>query len=90
MLLNQISQRNDVLNYALKDGLGTKYYSTSFVSFSAVLVHKLQKQPPEVFFEISQRSQENTCARVSFLIKLKAFSEHLQRTATKVSIKFKR
>ena len=31
-----------------------------------------QKQPPEVFLEILQNSQENTCARVSFLIKLKA------------------
>ena len=35
-----------------------------------------QKQPPEVFYnkrlflELSQNSQENTCARVSFLIKL--------------------
>ena len=27
-----------------------------------------QKQPPEVFFEISQNSQENSCARVSFLL----------------------
>ena len=37
-----------------------------------------QKQPLEVFckknmlLEISQNSQENTCARVSFLIKLQA------------------
>ena len=31
--------------------------------------HKKQKQP-EVFCEISQNSEENTCARVSFLIKL--------------------
>ena len=36
---------------------------------------KVQKQPPEVFYEkkcslkISQNSQENTRARVSFLIK---------------------
>ena len=35
----------------------------------------LQKQPPEVFciksvLEISQNSQENICARVSFLIKI--------------------
>ena len=40
---------------------------------------KLQKQPPKVFYkkkvflEISQNSQENTCARVSFLIKLQAW-----------------
>ena len=36
-----------------------------------------QKQPPEVFYvkrflETSQNSQENTCPRVSFLIKLQA------------------
>ena len=40
----------------------------------------LQKQPPEgfynkkVFLEISQISQENTCARVSFLIKLQSWA----------------
>ena len=31
-----------------------------------------QKQSPNVFLEISQNSQENTCARVFFLIKLQA------------------
>ena len=42
-----------------------------------------------LFLEISQNSQENTCARVSFLIKLKAeiskntfFTEHLGATAS--------
>ena len=41
-----------------------------------------QKQPSEVFYKkkmflkISQNSQENSCARVSFLIKLQV-SEHL-------------
>ena len=40
----------------------------------------LQKQPPEgfynkkLFLEISQISQENTCARVSFLIKLQSWA----------------
>ena len=39
-------------------------------------VFELKKEPPEVFckkkvfLEISQNSQENTCARDSFLIKL--------------------
>ena len=28
-----------------------------------------QKQPPEVFFEISENAQEYTCARVSLLMK---------------------
>ena len=43
-----------------------------------VPAYKAQKQPPEVFYkkkvflEISQNSQENTCARFSFLIKLQA------------------
>ena len=37
----------------------------------------IQKQPPEVvykkvFLNILQSSQENTCARVSFLIRLQA------------------
>ena len=44
---------------------------------------KLKKLPPEVFYKkISQNSQENTCARVSFLIKLQArvyFIEHSLR-----------
>ena len=41
-----------------------------------VPAYKAQKQPPEVFYkkkvflEISQNSQENTCARFSFWIKL--------------------
>ena len=40
----------------------------------------MQKQSPEVFYEkklfleISQNSQENTCATASFLIKLQAAS----------------
>ena len=43
----------------------------------------LQKQPLEVFYikkvllEISQNSQENTCARVSFLLRLQAFGLQL-------------
>ena len=31
----------------------------------------------KVFLEISQNSQENTCARVSFLTRLNTFQEHL-------------
>ena len=43
----------------------------------------MQKQPPEVFckkkvfLDISQNSQENTCARVSFSIKLQALDLQL-------------
>ena len=41
------------------------------------VIYTLKKQPPEVFcqkvfLKISQNSQENTCARVFFLIKLQA------------------
>ena len=36
------------------------------------LKFQVQKQPPEVFLEISQVSLENTCARVSFLMKFQA------------------
>ena len=41
----------------------------------------MQKQPPKVFYKkgvlkTSQNSQENTCARVSFSMKLQALSEH--------------
>ena len=35
-----------------------------------------------VFLEISQNSQENTCARVSFLIKLQAPTEHVWAIAS--------
>ena len=37
------------------------------------MIFTWQKQPPKVFIEISQNSQENTCTRVSFLIKLQAW-----------------
>ena len=44
----------------------------------------------KMFLEISQNSQENTCARVSFLIKLQAkntfFTEHLRVTAFEVHV----
>ena len=37
----------------------------------------MQKQPEEVFLKIPQNSQENICARVSFFIKLQAWSATL-------------
>ena len=39
----------------------------------------------KVFLEISQNSQENTCARVSFLIKLQASGTFLCQALVKVS-----
>ena len=47
-----------------------------FEQILVVFVHYQQKQSPEVFLrnlEISQNSQENACARVSFLIKLQVW-----------------
>ena len=40
----------------------------------------------KVFLEISQNSQENTCARVSFLIKLQAHSINFKSCDTMTSI----
>ena len=54
----------------------------SFYQTEAVNGDVLQKK---VFLEISQNSQEYTCARVSFLIKLQAWGtyvEHLWATAS--------
>ena len=34
---------------------------------------QFQKQPPEMFLEISQNAQKNTCARVSFFNKVEGF-----------------
>ena len=36
------------------------------------MVYYAEKEPPEVFLEILQNSQANTCVRVSFLIKSQA------------------
>ena len=49
-----------------------------------------------MFLELSQNSQENTCARVSFLIELQAweisknmfFTEHLRVTASVLTMQF--
>ena len=46
----------------------------------------LQKQPAELFLEIYQNSQKNSCARVSFLMKLQAWGLqlYLKKALTKV------
>ena len=55
--------------------------SVNFVFLNNVLIcislwrfELMQKQPPGVFLEISQNSQENTCLWVYFLIKLEALA----------------
>ena len=63
------------------------FYCNTFISFFFLLRSKcsgtdvnrfsVQKQAAEVFLEISQTSQENTCARASFLIKLLAWGLQL-------------
>ena len=40
----------------------------------------------KVFLEISQNSQENTCARVSFLIKLQAWGLQLYKKEAQVQV----
>ena len=62
--------RNDKTNKVAESKLvlDDEVLFTTF-SFDLILA---QKQPPEVLLEISQNSQENTCARVFFLIKLQA------------------
>ena len=67
-LVKYLSQHNPS-----KDA-GLSYFG---ITFECPLL-TFQKQPPEVFcrkkvfLKISQNSQENTCATVSFLIKLQA------------------
>ena len=46
-----------------------KFYTAKYLVSEAVVRSCSVKK---VFLEISQNSQENTCARVSFLIKLQA------------------
>ena len=66
-------------------------FMTPLIVFNVSPLYTLsvsQKQPPEVFYikkvflKISQNSQENTCARVSFLIKLQASACNLIKKET--------
>ena len=45
---------------------------SQFVSYFLYNNTNARSSRPEVFLEISKNSQKNTCARVSFLIKLQA------------------
>ena len=62
-----------MITYPISSNLFKKKFSAvlSVLQFSI-----FQKQPLEVlekvFLEISQNSQENTCGKVSFLVKLQA------------------
>ena len=62
---------NILLSQFILGILIVNYWSTPFLE---VVVQRCSVK--KVFLEISQNSQENTCARVSFLIKLQAY-EHL-------------
>ena len=70
--------RNDKTNKVAESKLvlDDEVLLTTF-SFDLILA---QKQPPEVLLEISQNSQENTCARVSFLVNLQASGVQLYHT----------
>ena len=59
----------DLFHWIQHEVSSTIRYPKSFLNIEAVA----QRCPvKKVFLEISQNSQENTCARVSFLIKLEA------------------
>ena len=60
--------------------LPTVYY---FLFIEAVVQRCSLKK---VFLEISQNSQENTCARASFLIKLQALVAHFIKKATQAQV----
>ena len=68
------------MNYRLsRTRIDEKVYY-SFMEKSLFLV--LRSSRPEVFLEISQNSQENTCARVSFLIKFQAWAYNFIKKET--------
>ena len=51
------------------DPCGTPYFSSLLSDCVLLILVNCEKQPPAVFYgflEISQNSQENTCARISF------------------------
>ena len=48
------------------------FINEDFSKETMELRKQFRSSRPEVFLKISQNSQENTCARVSFLIKLQA------------------
>ena len=58
--------------------MATNALATSWVTFSKTKKAAAQAYSvKKVFLEIPQNSQENTCARGSFLIKLQAWQETL-------------
>ena len=61
----------------VKDALYYRYFQYTEAATRGVLCKK-------VFLEISQNSQENTCARVSFLVKLQAQVPFLQNTSRRL------
>ena len=70
-----IKNRTDKINMTCT--AETWYATSSFILMQSPGIHFFKKQPPEVFcvivfLEISQNSQEKTCVRASFLIKLQA------------------
>ena len=52
------------------ENLGFPNYLKAFIEFSEAVAQRCSVK--KVLLEISQNSQENTCARASFLIKLQA------------------
>ena len=67
VLRKQLTVLDMVLNTPLSNKLSTYYYNTEVVKIHMITEAVAQRcSVKEVFLEISQNSQENTCARVSF------------------------
>ena len=61
------------------------FWNISYVRAEAVALRVLWKQ---VFLEMSQNSQENICARVSFLLKVQASGPQLSKKETLAQVFF--
>ena len=53
------------------------YHHVYINGLTSIYFDEIQKQLKKVFFSISRSSQENTCARASFFIKLQASDQQL-------------
>ena len=63
-----------------------KYFSCHCVNAKEAVSQRCSVE--KVFLKILQNSQQNTCARVAFLIKLQASPSFLQNTSVKLLLRF--
>ena len=65
--------RQEAVNTKYNGSLQFSFIKPAYKSNTRKIISVIQRcSVKKVFLEISQNSQENTCARVSFLIKLQA------------------